>query len=287
MCYAHWKTHHHMDVSIFDLFFRKHPFAGEFTIFAGLEEVLRYLSHWSLSHEDIATLARKFPEMDAQFFEWLKGVDMTCVKVYAVPEGSVVFPRLPLVRVEGPLAVCQLLESALLVLVNYASLVATNAARHRVAVGPSKTLLEFGLRRAQGPDGAMSASRYSFMGGFDGTSNVKAALVFDISMRGTHAHSFVVSFMSLDEIREKTLLDISHSDAALHTQRDFVATVLMYRAELKRTNTHEGELAAFISYAQAFPSGFLGLLDTYDTLASGVWNFMCVALALHEVRISG
>ena len=187
-----------------------------------------------------------------------------------------VFPRLPLLRVEGPLAMCQMLESTLLVLVNYASLVATNAARHRLAVGPTKSLLEFGLRRAQGPDGAMSASRYSYMGGFDGTSNVKAASVFGMAMRGTHAHAYVVSFYALSDLKDRTLVD------AQGVRRDFAAVALQYRAELKRLHTHEGELTAFISYAKAFPAGFLGLLDTFDTLESGIWNFICVALALHQ-----
>lgn len=174
MCYAHWKNGHHLHSSVFDLFFRLNPFQGEFTIFAGLEEVLRFLQTWSLNDEDIQMLSRKFPQFESGFFTWLRGQNLAEVKVYAVREGSVVFPRLPLIRVEGPLGICQLLESTLLVLVNYASLIATNAARHRLAVGPGKTLLEFGLRRAQGPDGAMSASRYSYLGGFQGTSNVKA-----------------------------------------------------------------------------------------------------------------
>lgn len=274
MCYAHWKTNRHLSPSVFDLFFRQHPFYGEFTIFAGLEEVLRFLSNFAFTDGDITVLRRKFPGWDSKFFEFLRKIDVSDVRVYAVREGSVVFPRLPLIRVEGPLAICQMLESTLLTLVNYASLVATNAARHRIAVGPTKTLLEFGLRRAQGPDGAMSASRYAYLGGFDGTSNVKAASVFGMEMRGTHAHSFVVSFYSLSDLKDKTLKDSSG------VTRDFVSVVLAFRAELKRTHTHEGELTAFISYAQAFPSGFLGLLDTFDTLESGIWNFVCVALAL-------
>ena len=274
MCYAHWKNNRHLSPSVFDLFFRQHPFYGEFTIFAGLEEVLRFLSNFAFTDGDIAVLRRKFPGWDPRFFEFLRKMDVSDVRVYAVREGSVVFPRLPLIRVEGPLAICQMLESTLLVLVNYASLVATNAARHRLAVGPTKTLLEFGLRRAQGPDGAMSASRYAFIGGFDGTSNVKAASIFGMDMKGTHAHSFVVSFYSLSDLKEKTLKD------SKGVARDFVGTVLGFRTELKRTHTHEGELTAFMSYAQAFPTGFLGLLDTFDTLESGIWNFVCVALAL-------
>jgi nicotinate phosphoribosyltransferase len=114
------------------------------------------------------------------------------------------------------------------------------------------------------------------MGGFDGTSNVKAASVFGMGMKGTHAHSFVVSFYSLSDLKDRSLVDTSG------VRRDFAAVAFQYRNELKRLHTHEGELTAFISYAQAFPDSFLGLLDTFDTLESGVWNFVCVALALHQ-----
>ncbi len=181
-------------------------------------------------------------------------------------------------RLEGPLAVVQLLETTLLNLVNFPSLVATNAARMRLAVGPGKQLLEFGLRRAQGPDGAISASKYSYLGGFDATSNVSAGKLFDIGVKGTHAHSFVMSFLSLKDLHTTTIFT-----EKCQQEVEFVEKVLKYRDELGFIDTNEGELAAFVSYAQSFPLGVLCLIDTYETAASGVKNFICVGLALHEV----
>ena len=159
--YAYWKANLHEKPCVFDLFFRKNPFKGEFTIFAGLEECLKYVKNYRFSASDIQYLREMGPLADAEpgFFTWLENLDTSAVSLYAVPEGSVVFPRTPLIRLEGPLGICQLLETTLLNLTNYASLITTNAARFRLAAGEDKTLLEFGLRRAQGPDGAMSASR--------------------------------------------------------------------------------------------------------------------------------
>lgn len=146
----------------------------------------------------------------------------------------------------------------------------------RLAAGPEKTLLEFGLRRAQGPDGAMSASRYAYLGGFDGTSNVKAAQIYGMAVKGTHAHSFVVSFSCFEELPNTTITDSNGKE------QEFVSKVLDYRKKL-HADTNDGELTAFIAYAQAYPSGFLALIDTYDTLQSGVWNFLFVALALEDI----
>lgn len=254
------------------------PLNSEFTIFAGLEDVLRFLNIFRFSKEDISALKKKFPRWDDRFWDYLATIDASQIKVYAIQEGTVVFPRVPLLRVEGPLGVCQLLETTLLVLINFASLITTNAARHRLAVGPSKTLLEFGLRRAQGPDGAMTASRYAYVGGFDGTSNVKAGVLYSLALSGTHAHSFVSSFSSLDDLRSTKLADPNTGE-----EKEFVQLALKYRQELGARNTNTGELAAFIAYAQAFPDSFLALIDTYDTLESGILNFLAVSLALNTL----
>lgn len=194
---------------------------------------------------------------------------------------QVVFPREPLIRVEGPLAIVQLLETTLLNLVNFPSLIATNAARMRSAAGPGKSLLEFGLRRAQGPDGGLTASKYSYVGGFNGTSNVLAGKLFDINVKGTHAHSFVMSYTSLDDLRSTTI--VSNAAATQGQCVEFVQRVLDKRAELGYTRSNDGELAAFIAYAQSFPAGFLALVDTYDILKSGIKNFLCVGAVLVEL----
>jgi nicotinate phosphoribosyltransferase len=121
--------------------------------------------------------------------------------LYALKEGTISFPRVPVLRVEGELGIAQLLETGLINLLNYSSLIATNATRFLKAAGKDKILFEFGLRRAQGPDGGVSASRYSYMAGFHGTSNVLAGKLFGIPTKGTHAHSFVQAHRSLDDIK--------------------------------------------------------------------------------------
>ena len=272
MAYAYWKSKRHEELAVFDLFFRKNPFEGEFTIFAGLEECVRLLQTFRFTAAHIEYLQTLMPMAEPGFWEYLAAVDGSVINVFGAAEGTVVFPRVPLLRVEGPLAACQLLETTFLNLCNYASLVATNAARFRLAAGPDKSLLEFGLRRAQGPDGGMSATRYSYMGGFDGTSNVAAAMKYGIKPSGTHAHSLVSAFVTFDDLPSRLLDGL-----------DMVEAALKYRAELGYAVASNGELAAFIAYAQAFPSAFLALVDTYDTLSSGVPNFICVALCLRSL----
>lgn len=282
MAYAYWKNNKCSDHAVFDLFFRKNPFHGEFTVFAGLEECLKFLENFRYSESDINYLKNILPSnVEPSFFEFLANLTAREVKLYAIPEGTVVFPRVPLIRVEGPLLVVQLLETSFLTLVNYASLVATNAARYRIVAGSDLQLLEYGLRRAQGPDGGLSASKYVYIGGFDGTSNVLAGKLYNIPVKGTHAHAFVMSYSSLEEISETVIKNKNQE-----SEGNLLKLSLKYRSEvssllhLLKEEANEGELTAFIAYAIAFPDCFLALIDTYDVKKSGLLNFCAVALAL-------
>ncbi|XP_060536870.1 nicotinate phosphoribosyltransferase [Cylas formicarius] len=285
MAYAYWKSGKTKDYAVFDLFFRKNPFQGEFTIFAGLEECLKFLGKFHYSHSDIEYLKQTLPpSTEEEFFLYLSTVTAKDVKLYALAEGSVAFPRVPLMRVEGPLIIVQLLETTLLTLVNYASLMATNAARYRIASG-NLQLFEFGLRRAQGPDGGLSASKYSYIGGFDGTSNVLAGKLFKIPVKGTHAHAYITSFNSIQELKNTMLPQKDRGD----NPQDLLKLSLDWRSKLLpifnviSTEASEGELAALISFAIAFPEGFMALVDTYEVQRSGLLNFCAVALALNDL----
>jgi nicotinate phosphoribosyltransferase len=301
MAYAHWKNGRHLDPSVFDLFFRKHPFGGEYTIFAGLDECLKFLTHFSFLPSDIAYLQSlpALADCDPAFFAWLLTLNARDVQVWAVRDGTVVFPRIPLLQIQAPLGIAQLIETTLLTLVNYPTLLTTNAARMvRAAQSPAKKPIdcfEFGLRRAQGPDGGFSASKYACMGGFAGTSNVLAGKYFGLQVTGTHAHAFVQAYSKLDQVKELTLQKNMNatnvSDDGTSTTTTPVVLlplVLTYREQLAKTvpqyaTTNDGELAAFVAYAIAFPKNFLCLIDTYDTLKSGLPNFILVALALHDL----
>ncbi|EGI64479.1 Nicotinate phosphoribosyltransferase [Acromyrmex echinatior] len=262
MAYAYWKSGNY---AVFDLFFRKNPFQGEFTIFAGLEECIKFLKKFRYSSSDIKYLKLIMPTVDQRFFDYLQSLTASNVTIYAIDEGSVVFPKIPLMRVEGSLIMVQLLETTLLTLVNYASLMATNAARYRMMAGKNIMLFEFGLRRAQGPNGGLSASKYSYVGGFDGTSNVLAGKLFNIPVRGTHAHSYITSFTDISDLQEKTLA---------HKQTGGILDVLELACKYREavaddlgvsaSQASDGELAALISYAIAFPERFTALVDTYD-----------------------
>lgn len=296
MTYAYWKNNRHNDPSIFELFFRKNPFRGEYTIFCGLDEVLKFVDNFSFSDEDISYL-QTVPALchcEPGFWEYLRDLDGSDLTLHAMKEGTVAFPRIPLIVVDGPLGIAQLLETTLLTLVNYPSLVATNAARMVIAAQSNmypdsltfhkKTpnCVEFGLRRAQGPDGGFSASKYSAIAGFVGTSNVQAGKLVGLNIAGTHAHAFVQAYSKLSEVEEVSVKDLTKQD---NPEAMLLPLVLERRAELgqKYKSTNDGELAAFIAYAGAFPESFLCLIDTYDTLRSGVLNFCCVSLVLSDL----
>lgn len=197
MAYGYWKTGRAEQNAVFHLFFRKNPFQGGYTIAAGLHYVEDYLRNFEFTAEDVEYLAGlegndSQPLFEPAFLEYLAELKLR-VNLDAVPEGTVVFPHQPLVRVRGPILQCQILETALLNFVNYQSLIATKAARISAATR-GEPVLEFGLRRAQGIDGALAASRAAYIGGCAATSNVLAGKLFGIPVRGTHAHSWVMSF---------------------------------------------------------------------------------------------
>lgn len=197
MSYGFWKAGLDRKEAVFHSFFRKTPFNGGYTIAAGLESIIRYLENFRFDQSDLEYLAKlrgpdSEPYFDEKFLTYLSKMRFSG-DVDAVPEGSVVFPFEPLVRVQGPLIECQLLESPILNLFNFPSLIATKAARVCFAA-KGEPVLEFGLRRAQGVDGALTASRAAFIGGCESTSNLLAGKIFGIPARGTHSHSWVMVF---------------------------------------------------------------------------------------------
>jgi len=197
MSYGYWKKGLDRKESVFHLFFRKRPFNGGFTVAAGLEYVIDYLENFRFDASDLAYLAtlkdtENHPLFEPAFLDYLQKLKFSC-DVDAVPEGSVVFPYEPLLRIQGPLIQCQLLESPLLNLINFPSLIATKAARICIAAKDDE-IIEFGLRRAQGINGALTASRAAYIGGCHATSNVLAGKIFGIPVKGTHSHSWVMVF---------------------------------------------------------------------------------------------
>ncbi|GAB2633025.1 nicotinate phosphoribosyltransferase [Belliella aquatica] len=197
MAYAYWKSGKSEQEAVFNLFFRKHPFQSGFTIAAGLEYVVDFCNNFTFNEDDLSYLGNMknsdgSPVFVPDFLDYLKEMKFSC-DIDAVEEGTVVFPHTPLIRVKGPLIQCQLLETALLNIINFQTLIATKAARV-VLAAKGDSVLEFGLRRAQGIDGALAASRASYIGGCSATSNVMAGKLFGIPVSGTHAHSWIMSF---------------------------------------------------------------------------------------------
>lgn len=222
MVYCYWKEGFDNKEAVFNLFFRRAPFQGGFTIAAGLESVIEFLENFHFDAASLDYLATLVDSKNCQIFEkpfldYLSQIKFTG-NIDAVPEGSVVFPFEPLLRIEGPLIECQLLETALLNLINFPTLIATKAARMRLAAEPSP-ILEFGLRRAQGINGGVTASRAAFIGGCQATSNLLAGQIWNIPVRGTHAHSWVMAFED-----EKA----SFSSFAKHMPNDCVLLVDTY-----------------------------------------------------------
>lgn len=197
MAYGYWKTEMRQKEAVFHLFFRRAPFHGGFTIAAGLECVINFLEKFSFDPSDLNYLAQlrdveDQPYFSNEFLDYLATLRFSG-QIDAVAEGSVVFPYEPLLRIQAPLIECQLLESPLLNLINFSSLIATKASRMCLAA-QGDPILEFGLRRAQGVDGALTASRAAYIGGCDSTSNVLAGKLFGIPVKGTHSHSWVMAF---------------------------------------------------------------------------------------------
>lgn len=197
MAYGYWKAGIQNREAVFQLFFRRLPFKGGFAVASGLEAAISYLEGFRFSEEDIHYLstlktALGSPFFSPDFFQFLLDLRFEC-DLDAMPEGTVTFPHEPLLRIKGPLLQCQLLETPLLNLINFPTLIATKAARVCLAAA-GDSVFEFGLRRAQGIDGALTASRSAYIGGCAATSNVLAGKLYGIPVAGTHSHSWVMVF---------------------------------------------------------------------------------------------
>lgn len=202
MAYGYWREGMAEQEAVFHLYFRKNPFQGGYTVAAGLEHVIDYLEDLRFREEDLAYLgslkdANNGPLFEKAFLDYLREMEFSYT-VDAIPEGTVVFPNEPLVRVTGPLLQAQLIETPLLTILNFQTLIATKAARITDAA-KGDTVIEFGMRRAQGIDGSLAAARAAYIGGASGTSNLLAGKLYDIPVRGTHAHSWVQTFATEEE----------------------------------------------------------------------------------------
>jgi nicotinate phosphoribosyltransferase len=205
MAYGYWKSQTHEHEAVFHLTFRKNPFQSGYSIACGLADAIEYVKAFRFEEDELVYLGTLKGNngaalFDVGFLDYLRDLRFTC-DVDAIPEGTVVFPHEPLVRIRGPILQGQLLETALLNIINFQTLIATKAARVCQAAGDDP-VLEFGLRRAQGIDGAQAASRAAYVGGCAATSNVLAGMRYGIPVKGTHAHSWVMSFDTEEEAFE-------------------------------------------------------------------------------------
>lgn len=226
------------DTVVFDMFYRKNPSNGGYAIACGLEQVIDYIKNLKFTYEDIDYL-RNLGMFDEDFLTYLSSFHFSG-DIYAIPEGTVVFPKEPLVKVIAPVMEAQLVETAILNIVNHQSLIATKASRVAFAA-KGDGIMEFGLRRAQGPDAGIYGARAAVIGGCVGTSCVLTGQMWDIPVKGTHAHSWIMSFPD--------------------------------------------EYTAFKTYANLYPKACILLVDTYDTLHSGVPNAIKVFKEMREAGI--
>lgn len=226
MMYAHWLQGSHREKAVFEVYFRKLPFGNGYAVFAGLERIVDYIRNLHFGDEEITYLRTQEENYRDDFLQELRQFKFSG-NLNAVPEGTLVFPNEPLIRVEASIFEAQLVETAILNFMNYQTLIATKASRIKRAA-PRDVLLEFGTRRAQEADAAIWGARAAYVAGFHATSNLRAGMLFGIPTKGTHAHAWV--------------------------------------------QAHDTEEEAFRKYAEALPDQVSLLVDTYDTLKSGVPN---------------
>ncbi len=215
MMYTYWKKGISERNAVFECYFRRIPYGNGFAVFAGLERVVDYLETLRFSTTDIAYL-RETQDWEEGFINYLENLKFTC-SVRSAVEGDLVFNDEPVMQIEGPLAQCQLVETAVLNIINYQILIATKAARIRAAAGDDP-LMEFGTRRAQEMDAGIWGTRAAYIGGFDSTSNVRAAKIFGIPVSGTHAHALIQTYRN----------DYEGMKAYAETHRDCVFLVDTY-----------------------------------------------------------
>lgn len=237
MMQGYFKEKDANETVIFDAFFRSNPNNAGYSVCAGLEQVIDYVKNLHFEEDDIDYL-RSTGLFEEDFLEYLRNFHFTG-DIYAIPEGSVIFPREPIVKVIAPIMEGQLIETALLNIINHQSLIASKAARV-VYSAQGDGVMEFGLRRAQGPDAGIYGARAAMIAGCIGTSNVLCGKMFDVPVKGTHAHSWIMSFPD--------------------------------------------ELTAFRTYAKLYPTACILLVDTYDTLNSGIPHAIQV---FQEMRDAG
>lgn len=238
MMQGYFKNKDKNETVIFDMFYRNNPGDGGYAICAGLEQVIDYIKNLHFTPQDIGYLA-SLGIFEQDFLDYLSGFHFSG-DIYAIPEGTLIFPREPLIKVIAPIMEAQLVETAILNIINHQSLIATKAARVCYAAR-GDGIMEFGLRRAQGPDAGTYGARAAIIGGCTGTSNVLAGQLFDVPVKGTHAHSWIMSFPD--------------------------------------------EYTAFKEYANLYPSACILLVDTYDTLKSGVPNAIRVFTEMRKAGI--